>query len=72
MLRRRRRQDIFVVCLLFGMGGYVYADIRVRHARAVAFGSPTRRKLLNVVVRVSDLILSYLHNTCMAWISVRK
>ncbi|GAA6081062.1 transmembrane protein 44 isoform X1, partial [Tachysurus ichikawai] len=59
MLRRRRRQDIFVVCLLFGMGGYVYADIRVRHARAVAFGSPTRRKLLNVVVRDQTELLGY-------------
>ncbi|XP_027027243.2 transmembrane protein 44 isoform X1 [Tachysurus fulvidraco] len=59
MLRRRRRQNAFVVCLLFGMGGYVYADIRVRHVPAVAFGSPTHRKLLNVVVRDQTELLGY-------------
>lgn len=65
MLSRRRRQNVLMVCLLFGMGGCVYADVRVRHMQAVAYGSPNSRKLLNVIIQVSDLILSYLHtNMC--------
>lgn len=63
MLSRRRRQNLLVICLLSGMGACVYADIRVRRTQAAAYGSPTSRKLLNVIVHVSDLVLSHLHNT---------
>lgn len=58
MLSRRRRQNFLVVCLLFGTGGFVYADICTRHMQAVAYGSPTSRKPLNAIAHVS-----YLHTT---------
>lgn len=60
MLSRRRRQNSLVICLLFGMGGCVYSELRARQLQAVSYGSPAGRKLLHVIVHVSDLILSYL------------
>ncbi|KAK3533344.1 hypothetical protein QTP70_017175 [Hemibagrus guttatus] len=59
MLIRRRRQNVFVVCLLFGMGGCVYADIRIRHMHVVAYDSPISRKLLNVIVYDQTELLGY-------------
>ncbi|MCI4383740.1 hypothetical protein PGIGA_G00029950 [Pangasianodon gigas] len=59
MLSRRRRQNVLVVCLLFGMGGCVYADIHVRYMQAVGYGSPTSRKLLNVIVHDQTELLGY-------------
>ncbi|XP_060796592.1 transmembrane protein 44 [Neoarius graeffei] len=56
MLSRRKRQNFFMVCLLFGMGGYVYADVHVRYAQGVASGSPTSRKLLNVIHDKTELL----------------
>lgn len=61
MFSRRRRQYVFAACLLFGIGGCVYADICVSPVQTTASGSPSSRKLLNVIVRVSHLILSYMH-----------
>ncbi|XP_053491056.1 transmembrane protein 44 isoform X2 [Ictalurus furcatus] len=59
MLSRRRRQNVLMVCLLFGTGGCVYADIRVRYTQAVFHGPPTSRKLLNVVVHDQTELLGY-------------
>ncbi|KAM9461688.1 transmembrane protein 44 [Clarias gariepinus] len=59
MLSRRRRQNVLMVCLLFGMGGCVYADVRVRHMQAVAYGSPNSRKLLNVIIQDQTELLGY-------------
>ncbi|KAF5894717.1 transmembrane protein 44 isoform X1, partial [Clarias magur] len=59
MLSRRRRQNVLVACLLFGMGGYIYADIRERLMQTVSYGSPNNRKLLNVIIQDQTELLGY-------------
>lgn len=59
MLSRRRRQNVLMVCLLFGTGGCVYADIHVHYTQAVFHGHPTSRKPLYVVVHDQTELLGY-------------
>ncbi|KAF7703651.1 hypothetical protein HF521_022658 [Silurus meridionalis] len=58
-ISRRRRQNFLVLWLLFGVGGCVYSDIRLRHTQTASYDSPTSRRLLGVIVHDPIELLGY-------------
>ncbi|KAL7867372.1 hypothetical protein AOLI_G00151860 [Acnodon oligacanthus] len=59
MVSRRRRQNSLAVCLLFGMGGYVYLGKVAHHSQPLAGTSPTSRRLLSVFLHDHIELLGY-------------
>ncbi|KAI4899175.1 hypothetical protein NFI96_031714 [Prochilodus magdalenae] len=58
-MTRRRRQNSLAVCLLFGMGGYVYLGKAAHHSQPLASTSLTSRRLLSIFLHDRIELLGY-------------